>query len=260
MVARHDYTDTLSVEQMQENPLGFATYAVEDNNTHDRSDGLSNQVRVSLAPTLSPPSDLQATVTSDGVQLGWTASQNPPTNPELSFLYRIFRQSPGGKTPEMIVGEVSASSGEMSFLDRNFDWEQTYSYRVAPITKVLPHSGEPLEIEGDSSPEASVLAHDVFPPATPSGLQAVFSGPGQKPFIDLTWAPNLETDLAGYNVYRREAGTAAVRVNQDLVKTPSFRDSNAEAGREYVYSIAAVDRQGNESQRSEETSEKIPTP
>jgi fibronectin type 3 domain-containing protein len=123
---------------------------------------------------------------------------------------------------------------------------------------VLPHTGEPLEVEGDSSPQVSVVAHDVFPPATPTGLQAVFSGPGQKPFVDLTWAPNLESDLAGYNVYRHEAGTAPVKVNLDVVKTPSFRDDHVEAGHEYFYSISSVDRQGNESERSEETSEKVP--
>jgi hypothetical protein len=258
MVARHDYADTLPPALMQENPLGFATYTLEDQNTHGKSDGLSNQVRVPLAPTLSAPSDLQAKVTADGVLLSWPVSQSAPMNPELSFLYRIFRQSQEGKKPEVIVGEVPPSSGETSFLDGNVDWGQTYSYRVAPITKVLPHTGEPLEVEGDSSPQVSVVAHDVFPPATPTGLQAVFSGPGQKPFVDLTWAPNLESDLAGYNVYRHEAGTAPVKVNQDVVKTPSFRDDHVEAGHEYFYSISSVDRQGNESERSEETSEKVP--
>jgi hypothetical protein len=258
MVGRHDYTDSLPTALMQENPLGFATYALEDQNTHSKSDALSNQVRVSLAPTLPAPTDLQAKVTADGVLLSWPVSQSAPANPELSFLYRILRQTQEGKKPEMIVGEVPASSGETSFLDRNVDWGQTYSYRVAPITKVLPHTGEPLEIEGDDSPQASVVAHDVFPPATPTGLQAVFSGPGQKPFVDLTWAPNLEADIAGYNIYRHEAGTAPVKINQDVVKTPSFRDDKVDAGHEYFYSISSVDRQGNESERSDEASEKVP--
>ena len=57
-----------------------------------------------------------------------------------------------------------------------------------------------MPIEGDDTPEVKVFANDVFPPAVPSGLQAVFSGPGQKPFIDLVWAPVSDADLAGYNV------------------------------------------------------------
>jgi hypothetical protein len=260
MVARHDYTDTLPSSLMQQNPLGFAVYALEDQNTHSRSDGLSNQVLVSLAPTLPAPAELQAKVTPDGVLVSWSVSGAAPANPALSYLYRIFRQVQDGKAPEMIVGEVPATSAETSFLDRNIEWEQKYFYRVAAITKVEPGGRASIEVEGDDSPQASVVAHDVFPPAVPTGLQAVFSGVGQKPFIDMTWAPNLEADLAGYNVYRHEAGTFAVKINSELVKTPSFRDSGVEAGHEYFYSLSSVDQRGNESGRSEETSERVPTP
>jgi fibronectin type 3 domain-containing protein len=103
-----------------------------------------------------------------------------------------------------------------------------------------------------------VWAHDVFPPAVPTGLQAVYSGPGQEVFIDLIWAPVADADLAGYNVYRREDGGVPVKVNSELVKTPAYRDSAVAAGKTYFYSVTAVDRQGNESARSEETSERVP--
>jgi len=99
------------------------------------------------------------------------------------------------------------------------------------------------------------VAHDVFPPATPSGLQAVFSGPGQEPFIDLIWAPNAEPDLAGYNVYRHAPGTEPVKINSELVKAPAFRDSGVVAGSQYSYSVSALDVRGNESPHSEEADE-----
>jgi fibronectin type 3 domain-containing protein len=86
----------------------------------------------------------------------------------------------------------------------------------------------------------------------------VFSGPGQKAFIDLVWAPVADVDLGGYNVYRREAGTAAVKVNVALVKMPAFRDGNVMAGKDYSYSVSAVDVRGNESARSEEAGEAVP--
>jgi fibronectin type 3 domain-containing protein len=103
-----------------------------------------------------------------------------------------------------------------------------------------------------------VFAHDVFPPAVPAELQAVFSGPGQSPAIDLVWAPVTDMDLAGYNVYRHEAGGAAVKVNGELVETPAYRDANVATGRKYLYSVAAVDVRGNESARSEEAGETVP--
>ena len=261
MVARHDYNDTLPASLMQQNATGFATYALDDQNTRGKSAGLSNQVKVSLAPTLPAPSGIQAKVTQDGVLLGWTEVAIPAANPALTYLYRVFRQSQGAeKSAEVIVGEVPVTEGQASFLDRNIVWEQNYSYRIAPITRVQQPKGEPIEVEGDDSPQIAAFAHDVFPPAVPTGLQAVFSGVGQKPFIDLTWAPNLESDLAGYNVYRHEPGTAPVKVNSELVKTPSFRDSGVQSGHQYFYTVTAVDARNNESGPSEETSERVSTP
>ena len=62
---------------------------------------------------------------------------------------------------------------------------------------VISAPGKPdLEIEGDDTPKVTVYAHDVFPPAVPSGLQAVFSGVGQSPFVDLIWSPDTDADLA----------------------------------------------------------------
>jgi len=103
-----------------------------------------------------------------------------------------------------------------------------------------------------------VFAHDVYPPAVPSGLQAVFSGVGQPPFIDLIWSPVTDADLAGYNVYRREDDGPSAKTNSELVKTPALRDSNVSSGKKYFYSVSAVDLRGNESARSEETSESVP--
>src|SRR4051812_31930051 len=57
MVARRDYTDSLPPAAIQQNPLGYATYALEDQNTRGKSAGLSNQVKVPLAPTLPAPTD-----------------------------------------------------------------------------------------------------------------------------------------------------------------------------------------------------------
>jgi fibronectin type 3 domain-containing protein len=103
-----------------------------------------------------------------------------------------------------------------------------------------------------------VFAHDVFPPAVPTGVQAVYSGLSQQKFIDLTWAPVTDADLAGYNVYRREEGTQPMKISSELVKTPAFRDANIQAGHKYFYSVSAVDLRGNDSAKSAEASEQVP--
>ena len=107
-------------------------------------------------------------------------------------------------------------------------------------------------VEGEDSPSATVFTRDIYPPSDPTGLQAVFSSIGQRPFIDLSWAPNLESDLAGYNVYRSVDGSEPVRLNKQVVGVPSYRDDDVKPGKTYHYSVSAVVLRGNESQHSAE--------
>ena len=61
-----------------------------------------------------------------------------------------------------------------------------------------------------------------------------------------------------YNVYRHEEGTAPVKINSELVKPPTYRDTAVQPGHRYFYSVDAVDVRGNQSARSEEASEVVP--
>ena len=162
----------------------------------------------------------------------------------------------------------------MRFLDATSEWEKAYAYRINVVSvarwrashcppaqsgvTTFPDCANEATAEGDDSPEIKVVAHDVFPPAVPAGLQAVFSGEGQKPFVDLIWAPVTNADLAGYNVYRSEAGGAAAKLNSELVKSPSYRDGAVAPGKTYVYSVSALDVRDNESAKSEQASETVP--
>ena len=66
--------------------------------------------------------------------------------------------------------------------------------------------------------------------------------------VDLSWAINVETDLAGYHVYRSEQeGTRGQLITPDLLPTPAVRDNSVEPGHRYWYTVTAVDRAGNES-------------
>jgi hypothetical protein len=253
------YTDSLPAQLENDNPSSFITYAVEVLNTDGRGAGLSNQVRVSLARTLPPPRDFAARVTSGGVVLKWTNDvQSENSEAEVRYVYWVYRRQEGGQQ-ETFVGEIPAvGAAELELTDSNIEWEKTYEYHAETVTVLAQEKQAALQIEGDDSAEVKVFADDVFPPAVPSGLQAVFSGPGQKIFIDLVWAPATDVDLDGYNVYRREEGAAAVKVNAGLVKTPAYRDMNVVSGKRYFYSVSAVDVRGNESARSEEAGETVP--
>jgi hypothetical protein len=252
------YTDALPTAVESDNPASFITYAVEVLNVEGRGAGLSNEVRVSLARTLPPPRDFSVRVTGQGVVLSWTNDLPPGSTKSLRYIYRVYRR-PEVSQEWSLAGEVPpGNEPTVTLVDSNIEWEKTFEYRAETVTVAAQEKQPELQVEGDDTPEVKVFADDVFPPAVPSGLQAVFSGPGQKVFIDLVWAPVADVDLAGYNVYRREEGTAAVKMNVELVKAPGYRDVNAVTGKDYFYSVSAVDVRGNESARSEEAGETVP--
>jgi fibronectin type 3 domain-containing protein len=252
------YIDTLPSSLEEENPTRLITYAVEVLNTSERSAGLSNQVPVPAAPTLPPPRDFTAQVTAEGILLKWTEPEEGRQASEISHRYRIYRREESSASGTLIAELPPDQMLQTHFLDHSFEWEKTYYYHVTPVTLVTLPGEAPLAVEGDDTSSLKIWAHDIYPPAVPSALQAVFSGVGQQPFIDLTWAPDSDADLAGYNVYRREPGGAPGKLNSQLVKTPAYRDTGVVSGKKYVYSVSALDLRGNESARSEEASESVP--
>jgi hypothetical protein len=253
------YIDTLPAAIQQEHPTGYVTYAVEVRNPAGRGAGVSNQARVSLVPTLRPFSSFTAQATGQGVLLSWQCPTEWGTRTGVKYFWRIYRRPEnGGGDTRIAQIDVTDCAAATSFLDQSFEWENTYFYRGTVVSVIEEAGKAAIEVEGDDTPEVKVFAHDIFPPTVPTGLQAVFSGPGQQAFIDLIWAPVSDTDLEGYNVYRREEGVAAVKVNAEPVKTPAFRDTQVMAGKTYFYSVSAVDQRGNESVRSEESSESVP--
>ena len=249
------YVDTLPSRLEDEQPAGFVRYAVEILNARDRSAGLSNQVLIPTAPTIPPPMELAVKTEADGVLLSWTASEVPAAPTGLTYRFRIERSAASANAFIGIADVEPAREG--FYLDKTFAWETNYDYRITAVTLVRSQ-GVDMTVEGDDSHAVTTFTRDIYPPSEPTGLQAVFSSVGQKPFVDLTWAPNMESDLAGYNIFRRTGAAEPVKLNQQLIPVPSFRDETVVAGATYHYSVSAVDLRGNESQRSAEATETVP--
>ena len=252
---RIHYVDTLPSQLGMQNPAGFVMYAVEEMNSNGRSGGLSNQVTIPVVPTLPAPEKVNATVSADGVSVTWSGATPPEPPKGVTYQYRIMRRPVGA--PAYIVLDDIAPAANGSYLDKTFGWEQKYEYRITTLSQVRSE-GATVGVEGDDSPSAEVFTRDIYPPSQPAGLQAVFSSVGQKPFIDLTWAPNLDSDLAGYNIYRWVEGEQPKKLNAQPVITASYRDDTVQPGKKYNYAVSAVDQRGNESPRSAPASEAAP--
>jgi hypothetical protein len=252
------YTDQLPPPLLSENPAAKIFYAVSALNLNGRAAGLSNRVEIPAVIALPPPSDFHPALTATGIVLSWSGGPHPAETPQLRHLYRVYRRQIGTKV-DTVVGETPFDTApSYSLVDRNFEWEKTYDYRATVVQVIHVDEQPEMQFEGDDTPAERIFAHDIFPPAVPSGLQAASSGPGQQPFIDLIWTPDTDTDLAGYNVYRREPETPEQKINSELIKTPAFRDSNVLPGHVYFYSVSALDVRGNESAHSAQATETLP--
>lgn len=236
----------------------FAVYSVLAQNRSGKSFGLPNRATVPLVPTLPTPQKVQAEPIPTGIRISWDQAWPPKNETQINaqYVYRIMRKMEGANDSAMIK-QVSAGNEAIVLVDDGIEWEKTYQYWVVPVT-LWQAGNRKGEVESDDSPVTTVFAHDTFPPATPSGVQAVYSAAASGSFIDLTWTPNSEPDLAGYNVYRHVGSEPPVKINSELVKTPRFADPGIQAGMKYFYSVSAVDLRGNESEKSEETFETVP--
>ena len=237
----------------------FVSYTVVAESGSGKNGGPSEEASVPLVPVLPQP-QITLKVILGGVVVAWqnAATAQNSGGFQASHFYRIMRREEGAKEP-VKVGEAPAVGSGIEFLDSGIEWQTSYHYWVTPVT-TWQLAGKHGEVKGENSSEATIVANDIFPPARPSGLQTVSSGETEQPGIDLTWTPNTDQDLAGYNVYRQLGDQPPAKLNTELVKTPSFHDGNVQPGATYIYSVTAVDLRGNESGRSEQAQESIPKP
>lgn len=252
---QQNFTDILPATLLNNSASAEIFYTVSVLNRRGRSAGVSNLVNVPAVTTPPPPTDFHGEVTAAGIVLHWKPLPPSPETPGTHRVYRVYRRE-ANSTLDTIVGEAPLNSSQLT--DHTFDWEKTYLYRATVVTFIHLAAEPEREFESDDTPPVTLFTHDIFPPAVPTGLQAAFSGVGQRPFIDLVWTPDNEADLAGYNVYRYEEREQPRKLNSQPVRTPSFRDTEVISGHTYIYSVSAIDVRGNESARSSEASETVP--
>jgi hypothetical protein len=252
------FTDPIAPEETKLHPGGAVAYAVRTRAAQKRASADSNYVLLHVFPVPEPIASVEAHVTESAVELSWpvpavTAAGEPVTT---ITGYRIYRsetnRAAAGSTPQELPqgkpevhAALLASSETNHYRDTSVVFDHTYVYLVRSVIQV-----EGTELESSDSQPVSVTPRDIFPPAAPQGLVAAVL-PGTTAgtvLVDLSWSINLETDLAGYHVYRSEQeDTRGQLVTPDLLPTPAVRDTSVEPGHRYWYTVTAVDRAGNES-------------
>jgi hypothetical protein len=233
-------------------------YRVRTRLTSKRASPDSKDISVHLYPVPQRIASLEASVTEQGIDLKWPAptrtSAGEPVSGAIS--YHVYRgeldpatagaaandpQQANWKSPLLQLGATATTD----YRDSGFDYGKTYAYVVRSVI------GSPAgALEASDSPMAIVTPKDTFPPAAPQGIIAVIQ-PGAAAgsvAVELSWSINVESDLAGYRVYRSaQEGVRGVLLTPDLLPSPAYRDNSVQVGQHYWYTVTAVDRSGNES-------------
>ena len=262
------YTDELPADLVQ-GPDRLLRYEVFLNNHAGKSAGPSN-VAYSAAG-VSPPAvtGLTGQVRGDGVLLSW----QPIAEPGRLVFFRIERlqldvPSPQETPKSPLAPAVPAASQTLVVhgkdggdpghaIDASALFNQRYRYSLERVATVAV-SGQSVELQGLPSETIVVVTTDVFPPRFPRGW---WRWPMRRAgAIDLSWSPDSDSDLAAYHVYRRDVhgDSLAQRIASVGVET-SYRDAGAQPEHTYAYSLSAVDESGNESKRSPEVEETLPS-
>jgi len=246
------------------------TYFVELKNRRGRSAGQSNPAVVLTGEAPASITGLAAEVRKDGIVLHWNAA-----DPGASVRIRRKLLTPAQPKPrsgplsppaepmdENLMVDASPGAAPTRAIDRDVVLGNSYEYRAERVVRESVE-GSIVELEGELSAPIRVDALDVFPPAVPVGLVAVGmsadAASGTPGSIDLSWQPNSEADLAGYEVYRREDQAPWQRVSgEQPVVGPAFHDAHVLPGHTYRYGVSAIDKAGHESGRSAEASETLP--
>ena len=212
---------------------GFRHRAVESEN--------SNLLRLRVLDVSGPVERVEGKMTENAIELRWHPAAQTLEGGEVKYLagYRVYRSRSGKPGSFQILGETT----EPRYLDSDFEFGRAYSYEVRALFK----AGDAIA-ESESSQPYEVIPRDIFPPARPMGLTALYTAGG----VELVWTANAEKDLAGYYVYRHENGEQPAKLNKELLRTPILRDVSVQPGRTYFYQVTAVDLSNNESQPSEE--------
>lgn len=249
------FEDPLKPEDLSAHRNDQWVYAVRTRITQKHSSEASNVAAVRALPAPSSVQGVTATVTEKVIELQWQPVEN-------AISYRVFRSDVEAGTAGASQGKVAApvllaAVPTTSYRDPQFEFGGRYLYTVRAVAQLDADS-----IESDPSAPVEVYAQDTFPPAPAQNLVVILvPATAEAPAVlDLSWSISPEEDAAGYHVYRSEQeGRLGQRINRELLPTPAFRDTSVAAGQRYTYWVTAVDRKGNESQRSASVSEAVPT-
>jgi len=179
---------------------------------------------------LPAPEALAAQDRPDGVRLAW---QWPDAR---AARFRIWR-----RRGEQNTLALAAETDRPEWTDAEVEYGVAYSYQVQAVLR----AGDDLA-ESEPSRPVSITPEDRFPPPVPLRLRAA-AAPDR---VELSWEPASDEPGLTYRLWRSRDDAPAELLAEQLTQ-PGYSDRSVSSGMRYTYAVSAVDRLGNESERSE---------
>jgi len=199
------------------------------------------------------PSGVQAAAGNATITVGWTKNAEP------DMWYYEIQRSTWSTAFEGAVSTIMVDGDKNTYVDAaDLILGNTYYYRVRAMDRKKNTS------DWSSVSSAYARTDDVIAPAPPTGVKAIALGAYGFDGIGISWNPNYEGDLAGYNIYRSTQSGFAPSISNKLntsilppSATPYYEDKNIATGVTYYYRVVALDDSANVSDSSAELGCKI---
>jgi hypothetical protein len=233
-------------------------YAVRYVNASGQRAAFSNFLLIEPAARVAQAPVIQQTgneVTENSIVITWQppAANIDGSTPVNLLGYNVYRMDESQSTPGQTPINSELVNGNQ-FADRNFKFGGEYRY----IVRAVSLGTEGAQVESLNSNILSLSPRDIFPPSAPRGLD-IAAAPAR---LSIFFAANVESDVAGYNVYRSTDPDLPkdqwAKLNPTLLTRTTFQDDKVESGKRYFYYVTAVDTAGNVSPPSEVKTEVAP--
>lgn len=141
--------------------------------------------------------------------------------------YRVYRST-------SVAGPFTwlADATVRSFTDTGIPTGQSRWYRVSALSQTYVEGLQTAPVQGTTIDQ---------PPSAPLGLSVAVD----RLIVVLSWNPNSEADIAGYNIYRAGPTGAFTKLNASPVQGTSYSDA-VTSGSSYRYQVTVIDNGGHE--------------
>jgi hypothetical protein len=227
----NEYTDVL-------NKHGNYYYRVSSVD-QSGNESFSNESFIEIRDFTPPsrPQKLKATADVGRINLKWDANKEPDL---LGYMVQRRLKDATKKDFTLITSKPIKEINYTDMISKNV--KNQFVYRVLAIDTVYNKSN-PSDIVEARMP-------DVTAPIRPYIRNIRQTNEG----LVIEWVANIETDLVGYNLYKQnEDVEKPEKVNQKIIfpELSSLLDANIITNKSYMYTLTAVDEDGNESEPSE---------